>query len=218
MKKVLIFLVAAVILFSTPVSAANYAERAVEKAKQGFTNLVTGWLEVPYQTVKGFKSGFGEKEKNKLLGGFVGIFRGCIHGAGRTASGVYEVATFALPNPKDNEGVGVPLDSRYVWEDGKHYSVLNQGLKPIGKKALRGTINAGLGILDMPAQMNKGFGEGHPFKGLGKAIVFPIARVASGVYDVVTFLLPNDTENYGYPLEEKYPWDAFEKNRYRNGL
>jgi len=216
MKKLIVLLVAMAIFLSVPAYAANYVEKAVEKGKQGITNLFTGWLEVPYQAVKGFKNGFGEKEKNKLLGGFLGIFRGIVYGLGRTTCGVYETVTFPLPNPKDNEGVGVPLDSRYVWEDGTRYSILNQGVMPMGKKAKRGLINAGLGILEVPGQINKGFTEDHPFKGLGKAVVFPLARIASGVYEVATFLLPNDTETYGYGLEEKYPWDALDKTRFRN--
>jgi putative exosortase-associated protein (TIGR04073 family) len=220
MKKVLVLLVASFIFIAFPVHSenGNYFKSSVEKAKQGFTNLLTGWLEVPFQAVKGYKAGLGEKEKNKLLGGFFGIFRGFVHGIGRTVDGAYEVATFALPNPKNNEGVGVPLDSKYVWQEGKQYSIPNEGIKPIAKKAKRGFINSVFAIIDVPAQTGKGFKEDKPFKGLAKAIVFPLGRFSSGIYDLVTFILPNDAEGYGYALTEKYPWDALQRKTWGSGL
>jgi hypothetical protein len=112
--------------------------------------------------------------------------------------------------------VGIPLDSQNVWEEGNQYSIANEGVAPIGRKALRGAVNTMFGIVDMPAQIGKGFSEDKPFTGLFKAIVFPVARIASGVYDLGTVFLPNDAQGYGYPLEEKNPWDAFEKARYNN--
>ncbi|MFA5008795.1 MAG: exosortase system-associated protein, TIGR04073 family [Candidatus Omnitrophota bacterium] len=196
----------------------SYVQASVNKAKQGFTNIITGWLEVPYQIVKGYRGGWGQKEKNKILGGTFGIFRGVIHGVGRTADGAYELVTFALPNPKNNEGVGIPLDSRNVWEDGTQYSLANNGVAPVGRKVTRGVINAAFGIFDLPGQVGKGFSQDKPFQGLAKAIIYPLGRITSGVYDVVTFFLPNDSEGFGYPLSEKYPWDGFDKKSWDSGL
>jgi len=213
---VIVFLLCLVLSFSA-YGSEKYVKSSVKKAKQGFTNLITGWLELPYQIVKGYNHGFG-KGKNKILGGTLGIFRGVVYGVGRTADGAYEVVTFPLPNPRTNEGVGVPLDSRYVWEDGTRYSVMNSGLNPVGKKEKRGAINAIFGIFELPAQIGKGFSEDKPIKGLAKGVIFPLGRISSGVYDVVTFFLPNDSEGFGYPLTEKYPWDGFDKNKWDNGL
>jgi putative exosortase-associated protein (TIGR04073 family) len=219
MRKLLVLLLLSCLVFSFSAYAEdNYVQKSVDKAKQGFTNILTGWLEVPYQVVKGYKGGWGEKNKNKLLGGFFGVFRGVVHGVGRTAAGAYEVATFPLPNPKTNEGVGIPLDSKNVWEDGTQYSLLNNGIQPMGKKLQRGVVNAALGIFDLPGQIGKGFSQDKPIKALGKAIVFPLGRIASGLYDTVTFFLPGDLESYGYPLSEKNPWDGFEKKNWDNGL
>jgi putative exosortase-associated protein (TIGR04073 family) len=214
---VIVFILCLVISFSA-YGENKYVSSSVDKAKQGFTNLITGWLELPFQVVKGYKGGWGKEKKNKLLGGTFGIFRGVVHGVGRTASGAYELVTFALPNPKTNEGVGIPLDSKNVWEDGTQYSLLDNGVDPIGKKLKRGVINAAFGIFDLPAQIGKGFSEDRPIKGLGKAVIFPLGRITSGVYDVVTFFLPNDTQSYGYPLSENYPWDGFDKKRWNSGL
>lgn len=217
MKKVLIFLVAALFLLSMP-AYANYADKAIEKGKQGLANVITGWLEVPYQSLKGFRDGFGTSGGNKILGGFFGIFRGLVHAGGRTLTGVYEVVTFPLPNPKSNEGIGIPLDSQYVWEKGTQYSLVKEGMKPMGKKLLRGVVNAGLCWVDFPAQLGKGFSTGHPFKGMGKSILYPAGRLGSGLYEAVTFVLPNDAGSYGDPLTEKNSWDAFSKDKYDNGL
>jgi len=214
---VIVFLLCLVLSFSA-YGEEKYVKSSVEKAKQGFTNLITGWLELPYQVVKGYKHGFGHKGKNKILGGTLGIFRGVVYGVGRTADGAYEVVTFALPNPRNNEGVGIPLDSRNVWEEGSRYSVMHNGFGPVGRKVKRGVINSVFGIFELPAQIGKGFSQDKPIKGLAKAIVFPLGRISSGVYDVVTFFLPNDSEGFGFPLSEKHPWDGFDKKKWNNGL
>lgn len=195
---------------------ASYIGASVEKAKQGVVNTFTGWLEVPCQISKGWKGGFGEDKNNKLLGGFLGVFRGLIHATGRTATGIYQVATFPLPNPKSNEGIGIPLDAKEAWEEGAQYSLVNHGIQPIGKKVFRGFINTFFAIFEVPGQVAKGFEEDRPFVGLGKAVVFPVGRFSSGVYDLATALLPNSVEEYGYALEEKQPWDAIEEARRRN--
>ncbi|MDD5195338.1 MAG: hypothetical protein PHQ96_06690 [Candidatus Omnitrophica bacterium] len=217
MRRFMVILFIVCILgFSATYAYASYVESSIEKAKQGVVNIFTGWLEIPYQASKGFKDGFGENGQNKPLGGFFGIFRGFIHAAGRTAGGVYQVVTFPLPNPKNNDGVGIPLDAKNVWEGGEQYSLVNKGTGPIGKKAFRGVVNSFFSILEVPGQITKGFSEDKPFIGIGKAIVFPIGRFSSGVYDLVTVFLPNNIEGLGYGLEEKYPWDALEKANRRN--
>jgi len=221
MKRFLVLLVLLVFLISLPGFAADrcYVKDSARKAKEGAINIFTGWLELPFQTTKGYKKGW---ENNKLLGGIFGLFRGFAHGIGRTVDGVYQFVTFPLPNPKNNDGVGLPLDSKYAWEDGVHYSLLKDGLRdglrPMKRKIFRGTINACFGILDMPGQLGKGLSEDKPFKGLAKAFVFPMGRIASGLYDVATFPFPNEIAQYGYPLEEKQPWDALQPENRRNDL
>jgi len=197
--------------------APHYFNSSVEKAKQGITNILTGWLELPFQVYKGYKNGLRDGEL-KLLGGFFGIFRGAAHGLGRTAAGAYQLTTFALPNPKDNDGVGVPLDSQYVWEEGEQYSIGMDGTAPIGRKAVRGLSNTFFGIFDMPGQFIKGVENDKPWVGIGNSILYPISRIISGAYDLTTMFLPNSPEGYGYPLEEKHPWDAFPEGEYYNEL
>ncbi len=196
----------------------NYLENSLDKLQQGIINSLTGWLEIPFQIAKGYKYGVGEEGKAKFIGAFLGIFRGVIHSLGRTTSGMLQLLTFPLPNPKDNHNIGIPLDSEYVWEEGRQYFLLKEGLEPIGNKIIRGSYNAFLGILDMPAQLIKGFNQDKPFVGIYNSIAFPISRIIYGVSDLATFILPNSSQTYGYPWEEKYPWDAFSMEKYYNQL
>ncbi|MDD5730248.1 MAG: hypothetical protein PHN57_03865 [Candidatus Omnitrophica bacterium] len=213
MKKILIVLVLFSFLITLPVfgEEVNYLQGAAQKAKHGVINTLLGWLELPFQVIKGYKHGFGEEGKNKLVGGFLGIFRGIGHSIGRTASGVMQLATCLLPNHKDNNGIGIPLDSQYAWEEGQQYSILKEGLAPIGKKFARGTVDSLGSPLEVPAQLNKAFNQTRftsVLLGICKAITYPIARIASGTYDVVTALLPSDAGTYGRPFDEKYPWSS----------
>jgi hypothetical protein len=88
----------------------------------------------------------------------------------------------------------------------------------MGKKFMRGLINTGLCWIDFPAQLCKGFRSGHPFKGIGRSVLYPAGRLGSGLYDLITFPIPNDAGSYGEPLTEKQPWDAFSQDKYDNGL
>ena len=218
-KSFSIFLVSLLLVsFSVYAQAPNYMESSIEKAKQGVTNVLTGWMEVPAQVWKGYKGGMRDDGSLKILGGFFGVFRGMIHAAGRTTSGALQLATFILPNPKDNQGVGVPLDSQYAWEKGEQYSIGQDGTSPIGNKAIRGLYNAGLGILDAPGQFIKGIKQDKPWVGVANSILFPASRIITGVFDLGTVFLPNSPEGFGYPLEEKYPWDALIDRSYNNEL
>jgi len=220
MKNGISLLVVAVLLCSIPAyaQAPGYIEGAFEKAKHGITNTITGWLELPIQIGKGWENGVGEDGDNKLLGALGGILRGLQHGLGRTLQGMVQLATFPLPNPATNEGVGVPLDAEFAFEQGEQYSILQDGIEPIGEKAFRGATNLLLGVLDGPAQLTKGFRTERPFLGMLKSLVYPVTRIVYGVYELGTAALPNDTETYGYPLEETYPWSAFYEENYENEL
>ncbi|MFA5271032.1 MAG: hypothetical protein WC412_01665, partial [Candidatus Omnitrophota bacterium] len=59
MRKLSVLLLLSCLVFSFSAYAQdNYVQNSVDKAKQGFTNILTGWLEVPYQVVKGYKAGW----------------------------------------------------------------------------------------------------------------------------------------------------------------
>jgi putative exosortase-associated protein (TIGR04073 family) len=217
MKRVLAIAVLLMFVISLPVygQEINYPQGAVEKGKQGIINTFTGWLEIPVQISKGYKQGVGEEGKNNLLGGVLGFFRGLGHGVGRTASGLFQLVTCVLPNPQDNQDVGIPLDSQYAWEEGQQYSVFNDGFQPIGNKVARGFTDSFGCLLEVPGQLQKAAHQNTFIDGLVgvcKAVFYPVARLASGVYDLATFIFPNDTKTYGRPFDEENPWDAV--NRY----
>jgi len=188
------------------------------KLARGFANVLTGWIEVPAQTVKGFNQGVLDEmhPPARAIGGLIGLFRGAFHAVGRTASGVVDLAGFFLADPADNNGVGMPLDAEYAWEEGPQHSIfrpnLKEGLTPIGRKLGRGLVNFVFGVVDFPAQIVKAGKEdknaGIP-RGFIKGLWFAVSRVFRGGTDAITFIFPNPPDNVGFILDQKYPWDAF---------
>lgn len=207
LKEMCLLLVAVFMFSSFALAQENAAERMAHKAWVGGVNLLTGVLEVPYQIVKGTKRGFAGTE-NAFIGGIAGFFRGIVHAIGRSAAGAIDLVGFWLPNPPDNEGVGIPLDAKYVWEEGEAYSVFDEGLEPVGRKLLRGLGNSAGATLEFPGQLVKGFKNNDPVMGILKSLWYPAGRLYGGVADVATCLIPTATEQYGEPFTEEYPWDA----------
>ena len=87
----LILIAAMVIMFGVPAHAGD----AVQKLGRGTANIVTCSLELP-RTM-----GQTTEEKGPFAGFTWGVFQGVFNVAKRAAAGVYEVATFPLPLPKD---------------------------------------------------------------------------------------------------------------------
>ncbi len=79
-----------------------FAGDAVRKLARGAANVSTGWLEI-------FKQIKNETEKNgDFAGFFLGPIKGMLKAIGRTAAGVYEVATFIIPIPSYYEPLVEP--------------------------------------------------------------------------------------------------------------
>ena len=191
-----------------------------DRFKRGIVDTFTGFLEWPFQTVKGYKRGcsFVKNETgSKVTGTVIGLlFAGPSHAIGRTGSGMGELFGFWMANPADNKDVGTPLDAEFAWEDGTPYSIfeptLGEGIKPWGNKIVRGLGNGLLGWLDFPGQIVKGCragGAGNIGKGVVKGLWFGVSRTAYGSSDVFGFLFPNHPDQKGYAFEEKWAWDSF---------
>ncbi len=102
MKKHLMVTLAVCVAFLVVVNIAapsfaqgDVIEKMGKKLGRGILNVATGWIEIPksiYDTTL---------ESNP----FIGITFGAMKGAGltviRTGAGVYDVATFLFPMPKD---------------------------------------------------------------------------------------------------------------------
>ena len=217
MKKTLCILVAAVFLFSAAAQAATTEELMTgmgHKLWRGAVNVLTGWVELPAQIVKGYNRGFAGDENNKAMGGFFGIFTGVWHAAGRTISGAAELAGFWAADPESNEGIGVPLDAEYAWEEGTHYNLCDPNfqegtLAPMGHKLSRGLGNGLAGFLELPGQIMKGIKGKAPDLGIVKGLWYWYSREIDGCYDIVTFLLPGPGDTKALPFDEKWPWSAF---------
>ena len=74
------------------VSEPVYASGPLHKLARGVANVATGWVELPVQVVR-----TTELDGN-IAGLTVGVAKGVKFGIGRTALGVWEIATFWLAN------------------------------------------------------------------------------------------------------------------------
>jgi len=216
MKKLV---VATVILFLSAVPAwASTMDVPLgmgHKARRGLVNLVTGILEVPMQTVKGYqhgvsfiKNGFGSKS----LGTIFGLFRGFGHAGGRMGWGMLELVGFWSVNPEDNEGVGIPLDADYAWEEGTRYSLFepsfSEGVQPIGRKFIRGLANTLFGVLEVPGQAMQGAKDGNILFGVGRGFWYWWSRELYGFGNLAMSLTPNPKGNPGVAFEGEWPWSG----------
>jgi len=181
------------------------------KLTRGLVNTATGWLELPSQTVRGFKES-DDHLHQKIPATMTGFIRGIFHAVGRTAWGVIETAGFWTANPKDNLDQGLWLDSEYVWQNSSisdyFYDTYNSGPGKIGGKFLRGVENTCLGLLEVPGQFVKGYKLKTSDLGISRSVWFAASREFYGVTDLVTLFLPSPRENPGYAFEEEKPWEA----------
>jgi putative exosortase-associated protein (TIGR04073 family) len=217
MKKgiaVLAFFTAVVFSCSAAFAATDdLLEGMGKKFFRGFVNVLTGWVELPMQTIKGFNRGLPGDEDNKLLGSGYGLLKGIGHGIGRTAWGALELFGFWTANPEDNTGMGIPLDAEYAWEEGESYDCFDPDfaeatLKPMGKKLFRGLGNGLFGFAELPGQIGKGIREGATDFGIIKGLWYWYSREVYGIGEVLTVIFPTPDDNPGYAFDEEYPWDA----------
>lgn len=207
-------LVAVLFLCSTAAAATDDVLGGMgRKFFRGLVNILTGWVELPMQTIKGYNRGCPLDENNKIGGVVCGLFKGVGHSIGRTAWGALELVGFWAANPEDNEGMGIPLDAEYAWEEGEPYNCLDPDfseatLKPMGKKLMRGLGNGLCGFAELPGQIAKGIKEGAPDLGIIKGLWFWYSREIYGIGDLATVIFPTPADNPGYAFDEEYPWDA----------
>jgi putative exosortase-associated protein (TIGR04073 family) len=83
------------------VDTGEYASGAGAKLGRGVLNTVTGWGEIPKQTITGSR-------EEGVLGGVEGFFKGIGLGVARTLAGAFEIATFWAPVPDKFEPVMEP--------------------------------------------------------------------------------------------------------------
>ncbi|MBF0253322.1 MAG: exosortase system-associated protein, TIGR04073 family [Candidatus Omnitrophica bacterium] len=215
MKKVF-SLVLVLMLLVTQVSYADAGEVVTgmgQKLFRGFVNTFTGFIEFPMQIKKGWDRGFLGDENNRVAGAFLGIFSGLGHAAGRTLSGVGEVVSFWAPDPENNEGIGLPLDAEYAWQEGEAYDIMDPNLAegllyPMGRKLFRGLGNAVLAPVEIPGQIIKGIKNRSFDLGILKGLWYTYGRATEGCFDISGFIFPNPVDNKAVAYDEKWPWDA----------
>jgi putative exosortase-associated protein (TIGR04073 family) len=213
-KTVLVLFVVAVFSCSTVYAATDDIVAGMgKKFFRGFVNVLTGWVELPMQTIKGYKRGVSGNEDDKILGTTCGFLKGIGHTIGRTAWGAVELVGFWTANPEDNLGMGIPLDATFAWEEGEPYDCYDPSfgeatLQPMSKKFLRGLGNSLFGFAELPSQVAKGVNEGASDLGIIKGLWFWYSRQIYGIADLATVIFPTPEDNTGYRFDEEYPWDA----------
>jgi len=93
-----------VLLIAT--TSVCFAQDAFTKLGRGVANTLTGWIELPknvYDT---------SVEDNALSGMTLGLAKGAGMTLVRTASGIFELATFPFPLPEDYKPI---LEPEYVF-------------------------------------------------------------------------------------------------------
>ena len=101
----MLFLFSSQVQASEEITANVYFSRAGMKILSGVTNVATGWMELPKNIVL-----WCQKDNSILVGFPEGMLMGIYHTAGRTGSGVLDLATFWLPTfPTPN-----PL---FIWDN-----------------------------------------------------------------------------------------------------
>jgi len=95
---------AGLMLSVTPVLAGDYAGDVGAKFSRGLANTTTGWGEIPKNIAN------ESRDKNAFVGATYGTLKGTAHTVGRTAVGVFDLATFFIPS----DGY---VHSTYVWEN-----------------------------------------------------------------------------------------------------
>ena len=184
------------------------------KLWRGIVNTATGWIELPAQTMKGYKYGYLGNENHKVGGVLLGMLTGVVHATGRTLSGAFDIAGFWAADHPDNDGVGTPLDAEYAWEEGTPYnhfapSYEEATLGPWSNKLLRGAGDSLGGFLEFPGQIMKGIKNKSYDLGIIKGLWYWYSRQVDGIANVSTFFLPNPPDTKGAAFDEKWPWSAF---------
>lgn len=203
-----------------PQPADKVVPGMANKALRGGVNLVTGIVEWPMQTYKGYKDGVGFIENeagSKTVGTLLGfLFRGPSHTVGRTFTGGKNLLGFWTANRPDNIDIGIPLDAYYAWEIGDKHSffepTLAEGLMPIPWKLVHGLVNNTLGIVELPGQIVQGAREDKVAIGVVEGVWFWWSRTYNGFGDVLLCLFPNPEKTVGYPWDAKWPWSALMGN------
>ena len=217
MKRPFWVILTATLCASAHAETMSIPARMGHKALRGAVDLVTGIVELPMQTVKGYQKGCApikNRATSKGVGTVLGIFRGISHTAGRVTHGGRELFAFWTADQPSNEGIGVPFDAEYAWQMGESYSLLEpnlkEGITPIGRKLATGLANTFTGLIEIPRQIvNAKEKDTSLVAGTGKGVYFFLSRTIYGATDVMGlfFLVPNQESTYGYPYCGMYPWN-----------
>ncbi len=201
----------------------SFGTRMAHKWTRGMTNTLTGVMEIPVQTGKGFDKGVGMDggALDSTAGATVGLAKGIWYTAGRIEFGLFELLTFWAVNPPANQNVGVNFDGRFPWSraeqirngdvvsyDGGERSAEGV-LSDFGNKIERGAGNFVFGGSELVYQVRSEQLEGENGSvaaGVGKGLYYWLSRELSGLHDLVFFAFPLPVDNVGPAWDIPDPW------------
>lgn len=216
MRKIVCILFTVVFMLAASTSFAqsdDYMKAMGDKAYWGLVNVLTGWIEIPAQVAKGYEYGWMGKDNTGWVGAIGGFAAGVGSALGRTVSGAGEVVGCWAADPASNDGIGIPLDAEFAWEQGTVYDMTDPSFqdattRPVLQKLQRGAFNLLFGVCEIPGQIMKGIEEKAWDGGLIKGIWYFLSREVDGAMELATFCLPGPRDVRGMPFDEKWPWTA----------
>jgi putative exosortase-associated protein (TIGR04073 family) len=216
MKKIVCVLFVIMFMLAASTSFAqndDYAKATGDKAYWGFVNVLTGWIEIPAQVAKGYEYGWMGKDNTGWVGAIGGFAAGVGSAVGRTLSGAGELAGCWAADPATNDGIGIPLDAEFAWEQGTVYDMTDPSFRdattrPVLQKLQRGAFNVLFGVCEVPGQIMKGIEEKAWDAGIIKGIWYFLSREIDGAVDLMTFFLPGPRDVRGVAFDEKWAWSA----------
>jgi putative exosortase-associated protein (TIGR04073 family) len=94
----------------------RYRRQVGDKALNGFTNMMTGWLEIPKNIINISNEAntpygpFRQSDGNIIYGVFGGLIKGSLDATGRIMTGFGDLITAPLPTKQ-------VVHPKYVWDD-----------------------------------------------------------------------------------------------------
>jgi len=205
---------------SAEASVASILSGMGEKIEKGATNALTGFVEVPMKTFRGADhgmKGIDNKPLSRSVGTAYGVIGGVGYGAGRTVSGLKDLAGFWAIDYPTNAGYGQMLDKKDAWQEESQAAyarpeVMDGMVKPDLDRGMRGMENVSFSVMELPYQTYLATrDESNPGLGIIRGTSYGLSRLYIGAMDMATFYLPQPKDTVGSTFESENPWKGFMK-------
>lgn len=187
--------------------------KVVNKHMNGVINLLTSGLEIPVQYYRGRERGINGLQDHPFLSKNLGamwggIWHGPISFAGRAWSGLNQLGGAWLLSASDNEKIGIPLDTKYVYDlDIPEKKMVPEKLHLMYNKGERGVMHLLWGgFVEVPEKTVNGIKDGKPLTGFFKGTYYMTSRIWNGMYEFGGAFLPGFSTTEGMVFKTDEPW------------